>query len=111
MYEEKEEDDEQWPVAQVIVPANALEYLQSIYRNPAEPDGRRMRAAVAALPFESPKLTAVAVMNGDGFSIMLEKAIQWSRAPLQIEHRPAEQGPLPSPHPRGIHGRSGEGTR
>jgi len=39
MYEEKEEDDEQWPVAQVIVPANALEYLQSIYRNPAEPDG------------------------------------------------------------------------
>ena len=30
MYEEKEEDDEQWPVAQVIVPANALEYLQSI---------------------------------------------------------------------------------
>ena len=43
MYEEKEEDDEQWPVAQVMVPANALEYLQSIFRNPAEPDGRRMR--------------------------------------------------------------------
>ena len=33
MYEEKEEDDEQWPVAQVIVPANALEYLQSITSN------------------------------------------------------------------------------
>jgi len=104
MYEEKEEDDEQWPVAQVIVPANALEYLQSIYRNPAEPDGRRMRAAVAALPFESPKLSAVAMMNNDGFSATLERAIARSREPLkQIEHRPDETVPAPQwsgPMPR-----------
>jgi hypothetical protein len=106
MYEEKEEDDEQWPVAQVIVPANALEYLQSIYRNPAEPDERRMRAAMAALPFESPKLNAVAVMNGEGFSIMLEKAIARSRAPLQIEHQPSDRE-LPPSAPPGIRGRSG----
>ena len=104
MYEE--EDEQEWPVTPVVMPASALEYLQSIYRNPSEPDGRRMRAAMAALPFESPKLNAVAVMNDEGFSIMLEKAIQRSRAPLQIEHQPSDRE-LPPSAPPGIRGRSG----
>jgi hypothetical protein len=108
MYEEKEEDDEQWPVAQVIVPADALEYLQSIYRNPAEPDGRRMRAAMAALPFESPKLAVTTNLTNEGFAVRLEKAAARSRAPLVIEHREVE---LPPAGPPGIRGRSGEGQR
>jgi hypothetical protein len=104
MYEE--EDEQEWPVTPVLSPENALEYLQSIYRNPSEPDGRRMRAAMAALPFESPKLTAVAVMNGDGFSASLERAIARSRAPLQIEHQPSDRELAPAAPP-GIRGRSG----
>lgn len=34
MYEDDEEVEQEWPAVQVVVPANALEYLQSIYRNP-----------------------------------------------------------------------------
>jgi hypothetical protein len=34
-----------------------------------------MRAAVEALPFESPKLSATAVLTGEDFAERLEKAI------------------------------------
>ena len=113
MFEDDEEDEQSFPIASIVMPANPLEYLQSVYRNPSEPDGRRMRAAMAALPFESPKLTAMAVssLNGEHFSAMLEKAIARSREPQRvIEHRPND-GPVLEPRPRGIYGRSGEGQR
>ena len=47
-----------------------------------------MRAAAIALPFESPKLTAMAVnaLSGQNFAAMLERAIARSQAPpKQIE--------------------------
>jgi hypothetical protein len=75
MYEEDEGSEEQWPVMLVEVPANALEYLQSIYRNPSEPDGRRMRAAMAALPFETPKLAVTTNLSNENFAAMLDRAI------------------------------------
>ena len=83
----------------------SLHFLQKVYRSSKMPLPTRMRAAAIALPFESPKLTAVAVMNGDGFSVMLERAIARSRAPLQIEHR--ADTALPPAAPPGIRGRSG----
>jgi hypothetical protein len=87
MYEDDDEDGEKWrAIAVAELPANALAYLQSIYRNLSEPDGRRMRAAMAALPFESPNLTAMAIgsMNGETFAALLDKAIERSgRANIQ----------------------------
>jgi hypothetical protein len=65
----------------------ALEYLQSIYRNPAESDGRRLRAAIEALPYEHPKLSAVAVGHfRQDFAARLDRAIQRSAAgaPLKL---------------------------
>src|SRR5580692_436676 len=74
----------------------SLDFLQKVYRSPRQPLAVRMRAAAIALPFESPKLTAMAVssMNGEHFSAMLERAIARSREPLkQIEHQPDHPPP------------------
>jgi hypothetical protein len=96
------------PVESVDEPASALDYLQDVYRGRRVAEHSRMRAAMAALPFESPKLTATAVssMDGDHFAAMLERAVARSRAPLTIDHQPAEHE-LPPSAPPGIRGRSG----
>jgi hypothetical protein len=58
---------------------SALEYLQSIYRNPLVPVPVRMRAAAMALPHESPRLSAVANISPEEFSSRLEAAILRTR--------------------------------
>src|SRR5262249_16153013 len=59
---------------------SALKYLQSIYRNPMEPTGVRIRAAIESLPYENPKLSAVAVgyLTAEDFASRLERAIERS---------------------------------
>ena len=59
---------------------DALSYLRSIYNDPLQPTSVRMKAAVAALPFEYPKLAAMAfIPGGEAFAAKLEKAVTRSR--------------------------------
>ncbi len=74
--------------------ANSLEYLQRIYRDPAQPIGVRMRAAIEAMPYENPKLSAVAVgyVTGQDFATKLDRAIERSNGARVIEGRVIEDG-------------------
>jgi hypothetical protein len=71
----------------------SLSLLQKIYRSSSQPIARRMRAAMAALQHEHPKLTAMAIdsMDGASFAAMLDRAIERSKAPPKlIEHKADE---------------------
>jgi hypothetical protein len=52
----------------------SLDYLQAIYRDPRQPEPRRMRAAIAALPHEHPKLAVTAQVHTEGWGARLEAA-------------------------------------
>jgi hypothetical protein len=60
----------------------ALELLQRVYRDPMASLSVRMRAAALALPFEVPKLSAVAMSNMSpaAFAAQLDRAIDRANA-------------------------------
>jgi hypothetical protein len=55
--------------------ASAFELLQAIYRNRHVPLSVRIRCAIEALPFESPKLSATAVLTSEDFAERVKRAI------------------------------------
>ena len=83
-------------VADCDEPANALEYLQDIYKGRRPFDPQRVRAASIAIAFESPKLSVVAAIADDGtFAERLDRALTRSghkpqAVPKLITYRPAE---------------------
>ncbi len=79
-----------------VFEGNAHELLKATYQGRYRPTPVQLRAAMVALPFESPKLTAMAVssLNGNDFAATLERAIARSQAPLkQIELKANETVP------------------
>jgi hypothetical protein len=73
----------------IAAPAGALDFLQAVYRSEAIPLSVRMRAAIEALPFETPKLSATAIIpGGEHFEARLKRCIQRSRELKLIEHIP-----------------------
>jgi hypothetical protein len=87
-----DEEDEPELIQLRPIEQSALEYLQAIYRDPAQSEVRRMRAAALALPFESPRLNAIAHVTDDGtFGEQLDRALERSGLkPKLIEHRSDE---------------------
>jgi hypothetical protein len=63
--------------------ATSLDLLKAVYRNPAQPLATRMRAAIAALPFENPKVNLTATLNG--FADRMEEQLK-----AQIERSAGE---------------------
>ena len=71
---------------------NALEYLQTIYRNPVQEQHTRMRAAALAIAYESPKLSVTASMPVDeSFAALLDRA----RKRSGLYRNPNQRSPLP----------------
>jgi hypothetical protein len=91
------------PKVTKVLELDALRYLQMVYRGQIEAEGPRMRAAMACLPFETPKLSVVASVNDPAaFAERLERAIQRSGVrPLMIDHAPQ---PKPAPLPADVTG-------
>ena len=90
--------------------SRALEFLQAVYCNDQLPLVTRMRAAIAALPFESPKLAVTALVNDEGFAEMLDRAIKRTeqmengkliraKPPVMIEAKPINREPVAQPMP------------
>jgi hypothetical protein len=70
----------------------ALELLQAIYKNKLAPLSLRMRAARECLPYENPRLSAMAITSMDehSFARALDRAIARSNGARVIEHRSDE---------------------
>jgi hypothetical protein len=80
----------------------ALSLLQAVYRDPDLPLSTRMRAAAQALPFESPRLSAIANLSPEDFSDRLERAITRSEVRL-IEVKGGKYKPLDQLMTRSYH--------
>ena len=58
-----------------MITNRALEFLQAVYCNDELPLVTRMRAAIAALPFESPKLAVTAMVSEQDFATLLDQRL------------------------------------
>jgi hypothetical protein len=75
----------------------SLDLLRAVYRNPGVDLSIRMRAAVACLPFESPKLAVTAVVSETDFATVLERRLNYLK---QIEEMKANSTPVIEAQPK-----------
>src|SRR5215813_13319979 len=67
--------------------ALSLDGLQAIYRNPGLPLTTRMRAMIAAIPFESPKLLATAIIDERDFATLLYRRLKRIQQQRLLENK------------------------
>ena len=64
---------------------SSLAFLQAVYRSADQPLHTRMKAAIAALPYEHPKLAVTAVLDGtEDLGARLSRAIQRSAKVIEL---------------------------
>ena len=61
---------------QLSANALGLDGLQAVYRNPRLPLQMRIRAMIAALPFETPKLAVTATVSEQDFATLLDRRLK-----------------------------------
>jgi hypothetical protein len=87
-------EEEQEMEVETLEPVTALQLLQSVYRNPTVGMTTRMRAAMACLPFEVPKLAVTAVLSEQDFATVLDRRLKRieEMKPNAIEATPVING-------------------
>jgi polysaccharide pyruvyl transferase WcaK-like protein len=72
---------------EVLPDIDAHGYLIGVYRGTIKANGSRLRAAIAALAFEKPKLAVVATKREDDLAERLEQALQASQQVMNGQSR------------------------
>ena len=72
------EDEGSKKLQEIEIPSDgiSLDLLRAVYRNPSLALTTRMRAAIAALPHEVPKLAVTAVMTDNDFATLLDRRLK-----------------------------------
>ena len=88
LFEDKKSQEIEMPADGI-----SLDLLKAVYRNNQLPLTTRMRAAIAALPFESPKLAVTAMVSEQDFATLLDQRLKRMEAMKAdaIEARPQPQ--------------------
>ena len=89
LFEDKKSQEIEMPADGI-----SLDLLRAVYRNNQLPLTTRMRAAIAALPFESPKLAVTAMVSEQDFATLLDQRLKrMAELERNIEAKPVEVKP------------------
>ena len=72
-------------------PQDAHALLKAVYQNSEVPLPVRMRAAMACLPFETPKLLATAIVNENSFAELLDRRLKRISETKLIDAKPTQE--------------------